>query len=110
MKDVQTQTTDVSLQTINQTNPDSSSKNAQKPAKPAERTKKELKVIRVRTLHPVEANHQRKSQSDRVPKGSYDEIKKFNRFQCLDKDMEADTDRAEPNTNKQNCIIKINNR
>ena len=51
-----------------------------------------------------------KIQSDRRPKGSDDEIQKFNRFQCLDEDMEADTDYAEQTTNKQGRIIKLSNR
>ena len=103
MKDVQTQTTDVATQTINQTKPDSSGKSAQKPAKPA-KSNTSPNPASSRSKSP------KKTQSDRVPKGSDDEIKKFNRFKCLDEDMEAETDHAEPNTNKQGRIIKINNR
>ena len=54
-------------------------------------------------------NKQRKpSTSDRIPKGSEDQIKQYNRYECLDEDMEADDSPAD--TNKQGRIIKINNK
>ena len=104
MKDIQTQTTDVSIQTINQTKPDSSGKNTQKPAKPTERTKTNSSPQSSRSKSP------KKIQTDQVPKGSDDEIKKFNRLKCLDEDTEADTYHAEQNRNEQGRITKINNR
>ena len=48
--------------------------------------------------------------SDRLPKGSDDEIKQYNRFSSLDEDMEADDSHAESNMNKQGRIIKLNNK
>ena len=43
---------------------------------------------------PNRSKSPKKTQSDRVPKGSDDEIKKFHRFHCLDEDMEDDDEIA----------------
>ena len=102
MKDAQTQTSDVAVQTVSQTKPESSGKPIQKPKESTKASK---------TSSPASSQKSpNKIQSDRRPKGSDDEIQKFNRFQCLDEDMEADTDHAEQTTNKQGRIIKLNNR
>ena len=102
MKDAQTQTSDVAVQTVSQTKPESSAKPIQKPKESTKASK---------TSSPASSQKSpNKIQSDRRPKGSDDEIQKFNRFQCLDEDMEADTDHAEQTTNKQGRIIKLNNR
>ena len=54
----------------------------------------------------------RKVLSDRLPKGSDDQIQQHNRFQCLDEeDTDADINHAEPiNPNKQGRKIKLNNK
>ena len=103
VKDAQTQTVDVAVQTNSQTKPENVSKKTQKPTE-SSKVNKDSSQPSGRSKSP------KKCQSDRIPKGSDDEIKKFNRFQCLDEDMEADTDHAEQHTNKQGRIIKINNR
>ena len=61
---------------------------------------------------PSQRRHKSPSKvlSDRLPKGSDDEIKQFNRFSSLDEDMEAEDSQAESNTNKQGRIIKLNKR
>ena len=47
--------------------------------------------------------------SDRLPKGSDDQIAQFNRFGCLDDDMEAEDSQTEPSVNKQGRIINNKN-
>ena len=84
-----------------------------KPENSTKKTQKQAEISKVNKISSQASGRSkspRKGQSDRIPKGSDDEIKKINRFQCLDEDTEADTDHAEPNTNKQGRIIKINNR
>ena len=48
--------------------------------------------------------------SDRLPKGSDDQIQQHNRFEYLDEDMEAEDTQADQNLNRQGRIIKINNK
>ena len=103
VKDAQTQTVDVAVETSSQTKPETSNKKTSKPAEISKITKTSSQTSG-RSISP------KPRQSDRIPKGSDDVVQKFNRFQCLDEDMEADTDHAEQNTNKQGRIIKINNR
>ena len=43
--------------------------------------------------------------SDRIPKGSDDQIKNHNRYQCLGEDMEAEDTIAD--NNKQGKIIRL---
>ena len=88
MNDAQTQIVDVTVQTNIQTKPETSYKKTPKPVKISKVTKTSSRASR-RSKSPETR------QSDRIPKGSDDEIQKFNRFQCLDKDMEEDTDHAE---------------
>ena len=112
VKDAQTQTVDVAVQTCNQTKPENTS-NQTKPETSNKKTSKPAEISKItKTSSPASGRSKspKTRQSDRIPKGSDDEVQKFNRFQCLDEDMEADTDHAEQNTNKQGRIIKINNR
>ena len=89
MKNVQTQTSDVTVQTVSQTKPESSGRKAQKPTE-----KPKVNTCTTPSSAPNRSKSPKKTQSDRVPKGSDDEIKKFNRFHCLDEDMEADDEVA----------------
>ena len=105
LKDAQTQTNDASVQTITQQKPiESNVKTSQKaitnkkPDKPLPKSRRSPKKTQNKVL------------SDRLPKGSDDQIQQHNRFQSIDEDMEADTDHAEQNTSKQGRIIKLNNR
>ena len=102
LKDAQTQTNEATVQTVTPQKPNESNVKTlqkqvanKKPEKPLPKSPKKT---------------QNKVLSDRLPKGSDDQIQQHNRFQSLDEDMEADTDHAEQNTNKQGRIIKINNR
>ena len=93
----------VAVQTIEQAQVDSSIKKTQKQAESS-------KANRISSQASGRCKSPRKVQSDRIPKGSDDEIKTIYRFRCLDEDMEADTNHAEQNSNKQGRIIKLNNR
>ena len=102
LKDAQTQTNEATVQTVTPQKPNESNVKTlqkqvanKKPEKPLPKSPKKT---------------QNKVLSDRLPKGSDDQIQQHNRFQSLDEDMEADTDHAEQNANKQGRIIKINNR
>ena len=102
LKDAQTQTNDATVQTVTPQKPNESNvKTLQKQVankKPEEPLPKSPKKTQNKVL------------LDHLPKGSDDQIQQHNRFQSLDEDMEADTDHAEQNANKQGRIIKINNR
>ena len=50
---------------------------------------------------------QNKVLSNRLPKGSDDQIQQQNRFQNLNEDMEAEDSHAESIPNKQGRIIKL---
>ena len=102
LKDAQTQTNEATVQTVTPQKPNESNVKTlqkqvanKKPEKPLPKSPKKT---------------QNKVLSDRLPKGSDDQIQQHNRFQSLDEDMEANTDHAEQNANKQGRIIKINNR
>ena len=102
LKDAQTQTNEATVQTVTPQKPNESNVKTlqkqvanKKPEKPLPKSPKKT---------------QNKVLSDRLPKGSDDQIQQHNRFQSLDEDMEAHTDHAEQNANKQGRIIKINNR
>ena len=93
----------MSLYKHSQTKPENVSKTTQKP--------NESSKVNTDASQPSgRSKSPKKCQSDRIPKGSDDKIKKFNRFQCLDEDMEAHTNHAKQHTNKQGRIIKIDNR
>ena len=96
LKDAQTQTVDASVQTApqkKQSTPEKlSQKPVKKPEKPAPKSPKKP---------------QNKVLSDRLPKGSDDQIQQHNRFQSLDEDMEAEDSHAESIHNKQGRIIKL---
>ena len=102
LKDAQTQTSDVAVQTDSVNKQPSNTAKTQKPAV----NKKPEKPID----NSSSAKSPKKVLSDRFPKGSDDPIQQHNRFQSLDEDMEADTDHAEQNANKQGRIIKLNKR
>ena len=107
LKDAQTQTTDVTTQTSTpQKQTTSSAKPTPKPQGNKKPEKTDKNVPKSPTTSP------RKVLSDRLPKGSDDQIQQHNRFQCLDEeDMDADINHAEPiNPNKQGRIIKLNNK
>ena len=103
VKDAHTQTVNVAVQTVEQTKVDGSIKKTQKQAESS-------KANKISSQASGRSKSPRKVQSDRIPKGSDDEIKIFNRFQCLDEDIEADTDHAEQNSNKRGRNIKLSNR
>ena len=102
LKDAQTQTNDVSVQTDSIQNQTSNTVKAQK----ATMNKKPEKPVR----NTSPAKSRKEVLSDRLPKGSDDQIQQHNRFHCLDEDMEAENDYAETNANKQGRIIKLNKR
>ena len=101
-KDAQTQTSDASIQTVPQ------QKTSQTSVKTSDKPVSQKKQEKPLPKSPSKSSH--KVLSDRLPKGSDDQIQQHNRFQCLDEDMEADIDHAEQNTNKQGRIIKLNKR
>ena len=102
LKDAQTQTSDASVQTDSLNKQTSNTVKTQKPAV----NKKPEKPVR----NSSPAKSPKKVISDRLPKGSDDPKQQHNRFQSLEEDMEADTDHAEQNANKQGRIIKLNKR
>ena len=99
LKDAQTQTNDASVQT------DSFQQHTITSAKPQKSVVEQLEKP-VRNKSPNKSSN--KVHSDRLPKGSDDQIQQHNRFQIFDEeDMDADINNAEPpNTNKQGRIIK----
>ena len=102
LKDAETQTNDVSVQTDSIQNQTSNTVKAQKPTI----NKKPEKPVR----NTSPAKSCKEVLSDRLPKRSDDQIQQHNRFHCLDEDMEAENDYAETSTNKQGHIIKLNKR
>ena len=104
MKDAQTQTNDVSVQTDSIQNQTSNTVKAHK----ATMNKKPKPEKPVRNTSP--AKFRKEVLSDRLLKGSDDQIQQHNRFHYLDEDMEAENDYAETNANKQGRIIKLNKR
>ena len=122
-KDAQTQTVDTvqttqekpsgSKTTVQQKSITSSQNNQSTPKDSASspRNTRKSNVTPVQAKAPSSLSQRRhkspsKVLSDRLPKGSDDEIKQFNRFSSLDEDMEAEDSQAESNTNKQGRIIK----
>ena len=127
-KDAQTQTVDAAVQTT-QDKPTDIKTTAQQKLITANQNKqsspnystssqnnaKKLSKTPAQAKAPISPNQRRhicpnKIVSDRLPKGSDDEIKQYNRFSSLDEDMEADDSHAELNTNKQGRIIKLSNK
>ena len=78
MKDAQTQIFDVAVQMVSQTKVESTGKPIQKPKESTKASKTSSSVPSQKSPNKI--------QSDRRPKGSNNEIQKFNRFQFLDKD------------------------
>ena len=127
-KDAQTQTVDAAVQTTQDKPTDikttaqqkSITANQNKQSSPNDSTSsqnnaKKLSSTSAQAKAPISPNQRRhksptKIVSDRLPKGSDDEIKQYNRFSSLDEDMEADDSHAELNTNKQGRIIKLSNK
>ena len=102
LKDAQIQTTDASVQTVTPQKPTKSSAIASQ--KPSVNKKPD------KPLPKSPGKSSNKVLSDPLSKGSVDQIQQHNRFHCLEEDMEADIDLAEPNTNKQGRIIRLNKR
>ena len=103
LKDAQTQTIDVSTQTS--TPQQKTPVTVKQPKKTLSNEKPEKPVPKSPTKSP------KKVLSNRLQKGSDDQIQQHNRFYCLEEDMEADVNLAEPlNQNKQGRIIKLNNK
>ena len=102
LKDAQTQTTNASTQTTEPQTKMSTNVNASQKVQAAKKPEKPV------AKSPTKS--QNKVLSDRLPKGSDDQIQQHNRFQCLEEDMEEATDHAEQITNKQGRIIKLNKR
>ena len=102
LKDAQTQTTNASTQTTEPQTKMSTNVNASQKVQAAKKPEKPV------AKSPTKS--QNKVLSDRLPKGSDDQIQQHNRFQCLEEDMEKATDHAEEITNKQGRIIKLNKR
>ena len=116
VKDAFTETVDVGVQTETQKKPETNCmpqkqtpSNVKPPQKPLVNKHAE-KPYKSALKSPSKSPRQ--VLSDRLPKGSDDQIQQHNRFHCLDEeDMEADVNHAEPlNPNKQGCIIKSNNK
>ena len=123
-RDVHTQTADIGVQTTGKTSSTKESDN-QKPTTSSKHNKENTassqhELTKVNNSQ-VQAKAQRSPSqkrnkspqqvlSDRLPKGSDDQIAQFNRFGCLDDDMEAEDSQTESNTNRQGRIIKINNK
>ena len=101
-KDAQMQTSDASVQTVPQ------QKAGQTSVKTSDKPVSQKKQEKPLPKSPSKSSN--KVLSDRLPKGSDDQIQQHNRFQCLDEDIEADIDHAEQNKNKQGRIIKLNKR
>ena len=99
MKDAQTQTNDASVQT--ETPEKQISPPAKTSKKPTVNRKSEKPIVK----SPKKT--QNKVLSDRLPKGSDDQIQQHNRFECLDEDMEAEDTNTESIPNKQGHIIKL---
>ena len=99
MKDAQTQTNDASVQT------ETPEKQISPPAKTSKKPTVNRKPEKPIVKSPKKT--QNKVLSDRLPKGSDDQIQQHNRFECLDEDMEAEDTNAESIPNKQGRIIKL---
>ena len=93
LKDAQTQTTNASTQTTEPQTKMSTNVNASQKVQAAKKPEKPV------AKSPTKS--QNKVLSDRLPKGSDDQIQQHNRFHCLEEDMEEATDHAEQITNKQ---------
>ena len=103
LRDAQTQTIDVSTQTS--TPQQKTPVRVKQQQKPLSNKKPEKPVPKSPIKSP------KKVLSDRLSNGSDDQIQQHNRFHCLEEDMEADVNVAEPlNQNKQGRIIKLNNK
>ena len=127
-KDAQTQAVDATVQTTQEKPTGSkttvqqksitSSQNNQSTSKDSASSPRNTRKSNVTPVQakapssPSQRRHKSPSKvlSDRLPKGSDDEIKQFNRFSSLDEDMEAEDSQAESNTNKQGRTIKLNKR
>ena len=122
-RDAYTQTTDVGVSATQKTSSDVENINqtSTKPCKSNQNTASNEPVEKKANTSQAHATAQRspnrsnKSPSqvlpDRLLKGSDDQIAQFNRFGCLDDDMEAENSQTEPIVNnKQGRIIKLNNK
>ena len=119
-KDAQTQTVDAAVQTDNSESLKSQEKstsltnNTQEPTASSKPSTKKQSGTQVQAKAPSSPSQRRnksptKVLSDRLPKGSDDQITQLNCFGFLDDDMEAEDSQAESNINRQGRIIKLNN-
>ena len=120
-KEAQTQTAEAAVQTDNSESLKSQEKstsltnNTQEPTASSKPSTKKQSGTQVQAKAPSSPGQRRnksptKVLSDRLPKGSDDQIRQFNCFGFLDDDMEAEDSQAESNINRQGRIIKLNNK
>ena len=110
-KDTQTQTVGVAVQTVEklvvekaQSKSSRSKRNQNTSTASSQVTTKSSDSVQLQSKAPSSPNQRRNKSpskviSDRLPKGSNDQNKQYNRSDCLHDDMEAEDSYAESNAN-----------